>query len=471
MALNSVALVAETTAPLPLAGIDCAAAPLDDVPSERCRVGFVFFILLNGVLFLRPAETIPALRGWPIYLVVIVLCIAASAPALLARLQFRSLIAAPATICMLGFLVAIFLSNAVHGDLWTARYGAIDFSKTALYFFLLVALIDSPRRVRLFLITLVVFIVGISVLSILQYHGVVNIPGMETLELPDGEDEMGEGMILRRMIGPGIFSDPNDLSLIVVAGIVLCAHWLFDGERSLPARLCWLAPLATLGYTLALTKSRGGFVSLVAAASVFVCLRFNWRKSVPLLVVLLPLIFMLFGGRQTEIDLDDKEDSAMGRIELWRDAFEYFRESPVFGIGYSQYAERNNLVVHNSFMHCFSELGVFGATFFIGMYYLPLQVIRRNKSAKDAEQPSILHSRPCLLATLAGYGAGIFFLSRAYALPTYTIFGVATSYGNVLARQRGGAVPQWSAAVLRHLIVVTMVALIGMYIFLRLSPK
>ena len=50
-----------------------AAAP-------SCALGFVFFLLVNAVLFIRPAELVPSLEDLPVYELLIVTCLLLSLP-------------------------------------------------------------------------------------------------------------------------------------------------------------------------------------------------------------------------------------------------------------------------------------------------------------------------------------------------------------------------------------------------------
>src|ERR1700722_19398450 len=54
-------------------------------------LGFVLFILINATLFIRPAELLISLEGWPIYEVLIILCMLVSLPSLVAEMSLSSL--------------------------------------------------------------------------------------------------------------------------------------------------------------------------------------------------------------------------------------------------------------------------------------------------------------------------------------------------------------------------------------------
>src|SRR6516165_11011518 len=66
-----------------------------DGSALRSPFGFALFILLNAVLFIRPAEIVPDLLDLPIYEVLILSCVVVSLPAILERVRLSSLAAQP----------------------------------------------------------------------------------------------------------------------------------------------------------------------------------------------------------------------------------------------------------------------------------------------------------------------------------------------------------------------------------------
>src|SRR3954452_8179869 len=88
------------------------------VEAGTSGVAWLLFLLLNATLFMRPAEIVPQLEGWPIYNAIILCCLALALPQMLQRLQGRSLLADPITLCVFGILPAIVLSLLAQGDTW-----------------------------------------------------------------------------------------------------------------------------------------------------------------------------------------------------------------------------------------------------------------------------------------------------------------------------------------------------------------
>ena len=228
--------------------------------------GFFLFILLTAILFLRPHELVPDFGEPPIYNVIILACLAVSSSAVLRQLTSSSLSKDPIVACALCLLPSVVLSNLSHLRIAESIDSAIEFIKLLLYFLLVVALLDSFARLRRFLVWLCFFVVVVVSLALLHYYQVVTIPALEAYHERQWEmidEETGEAPVLARLQATGIYGNPNDLSRILVVGILLSLYFLGDRRLGLLRRL-WLLPIGLFGLGLHLTHSRGGLLSLFA---------------------------------------------------------------------------------------------------------------------------------------------------------------------------------------------------------------
>jgi O-antigen ligase len=429
--------------------------------------GFLLFMLLNATLFIRPAEIAEALHGSPIYLVLFVLCGAVALVPLLAQLSLEALRRWPITACVVGLLPVVVLSHAVQFHTWEARTYGFEFAKILLYYLLLVAVVDTPGRLRWFLFWLAGFTVVLAALALLQYYAVISIPALEVLKERATDPVNGDPVEVVRLRSTGIYNDPNDLCLILVVGIASALYGL-GSRRFGPARFLWLLPVGLFCFALMLTKSRGGFLALLAGLLVLFRSRFGWRKTIILTVVVVPVMVLLFGGRQTSIDLSSGESTGQARIQLWSEGLLLFRENPVSGIGYKVYADEVGLVAHNSYLHAFTELGVVGGTLFLGAFFLAFVSLHRlGRRPAAIRDPELRRLRPYLLAILAGYGVGILTLSRCYIEPTYMVLGLATVYGRLAARYRTVPTPCLDLKLCGRLVLVSGTVLVALYLFVR----
>src|SRR5215469_7728260 len=145
-------------------------------------LGFALFLLVNAALFIRPAEIASLFEGWPIYEVVILLCLLCSLSVVIPQLRWSSLKKNPVTMCILGLWLSIILSSLFHGDTWTARRGAGEFGKVVIYYLLLVGLVDSPQRLRTFLLTINLLVCAMAAICIANYHQIVHVSALTVLQ-------------------------------------------------------------------------------------------------------------------------------------------------------------------------------------------------------------------------------------------------------------------------------------------------
>src|SRR5258706_3521575 len=202
---------------------------------------YALFILVNASLFVRPAEIVPSLEGWPIYAVLATLALAVALPAVLAQLTLRSLLERPISACVVGLLAAVVLSHLSSFFIWGARTSGMEFFKVLLYYLLLVGVIDSIDRLRRFMGWIVVLAVIVTGLTVLQYHGLIDIAALAAVEHGRIDRDTREGSIVLRIVSTGIFNDPNDLCLLLVLAMAACVHG-FDDRPWGVLRICLVAP-------------------------------------------------------------------------------------------------------------------------------------------------------------------------------------------------------------------------------------
>jgi hypothetical protein len=346
-------------------------------PAGQGRIAFGLFLVLNAVLFIRPSEIFPALDALPIYNVVMVACVAAGFPLLFKQLSWAHLRTHPGVFCVVALLPAIVLSQVAHGDLWMARKGAMDFGRVVIYFLLLTGLVNTPARLSKLAVAVVIYIIAIAAIAELNYHGIVEVNGITTVDRrTDVDEDTGEFETVEQLYGPGIFNDPNDFSLILSTGMLFLIYFGVNA-RTWMRRVAIFAACAIPGYAFAMTRSRGGFLALATGLLVLAVSRFGWRRSIPVALLGLPIMLVLFGGRMTNINLGDEDDTARGRMLLWRDGFALLKGSPLLGIGYGTYADEVGYVAHNSFVHTATELGLLGGSLLRGAFFVHFSVVLR----------------------------------------------------------------------------------------------
>jgi len=434
---------------------------------------FALFILLNAVLFIRPSELVPDLAAVPIYEIVIIVCLSLTLPRIVSQLSLKSLASRPVSLFVVGVWVAVVFSMLFGMFYITgAKDAGMDFGKTVLYYLLLVAVVDSVTRLRQFLLALCILTALVCALAVADYHEIVDVAGISAVEEGYVDRETGELVIIPRLRATGIFQDPNDLAMLTVLGIA-CAGYAASVRRWRPQLpLLWTA-IGFFLYTLMLTHSRGGLLALVIAGTVLFQARYGWKRAIPLFVLALPLTLVLFAVRQTSFGDAVSGGTGQSRIQLWSGGLVLLRQSPLFGVGYGQYAEELRQVAHNSFVHAFSELGFFGGTLFLAAFVYPLWAMYRlgDRRHRELLPPALAGMRPYLLAAIAGYAGAMLSLSRNYIVPTYLVIGLSAVYLRLVQ----GDIPlrefRFDQRLARRMAFASVLFVAGTYAFVRVFAR
>jgi hypothetical protein len=428
-------------------------------------MSFALFVLVTGVLLVRPGEVVPALLGLPLYEFAILACAVAAWPRIASQLTPRALAAQPTTACVVLLLPAIILSHLGGAFLWGMQTSGVSFAKVVLYYLLLVASVNTPARLVRFQSWLVVLIAVLTGIALAQFHDLAEIPGLTTLQQREDDPETGEQIVIPRLQGTGIYNDPNDFCLVLVVGTLLCLAKMTD-KRQGAARLVWLLPLALFLYAVVLTKSRGGFLALLAGLTTLFWARYGLRKAVLLCCAALPVLFVLAAGRQAS--LSTGASTSQERILLWREALALFKQSPLWGVGQGTFEDHAELVAHNSFVHCFAELGMIGGTLFLGAFVCAAWQLKQFQGSAGRSSPGT-SGQAVILAVLVAYAVGLLSLSRAYVASTYLVVGLATT--SVRLAVPDLAVPRlrFGSALVARLALLGVLFLVLLSVFVRLA--
>src|SRR6266852_7044149 len=141
-------------------------------------LGFCLFLLVNAVLFIRPAEIIADLEGLPIYETVILAALLVAVPAMARQLAGGALISKPILTCVIGLCLAVVAHYVRIRVFWHIREEGCEFFKIVLYFLLMIANVTTVGRLRHFLYWLVAFIFALTVLALLNFYEVIDIASL-----------------------------------------------------------------------------------------------------------------------------------------------------------------------------------------------------------------------------------------------------------------------------------------------------
>ncbi len=456
-------------------------------------MSYILFLLATAALLVRPSELIPSLAGMPIYLMLTVSAMACNLPGLHNQVRLRTLFQQPVNLCVLGVMAAVPISLIMSMMyLGGAYHGLLFMLKAACYYLMLVSVINTPRRLRHFLMLVAISgttLVGASTLDFLAFkskwedNSDLPIQIEKDKLLPeeqrvlhhvvevDGYDLLGDVTYRFRMRGFGIFHDPNDVSLLIAVTVIICMYFLTDTRLSV-FRLLWLIPLGVLGYGYLCTQSRGGLLALTGGFVVWLTMRFGKKTAITIgcLGVLAAPVAL---GRAAKMDLSS--GSGQDRIQIWRDGLVQMKSSKLFfGIGQHQYEDVAGLVAHNSYIHAFVELGLFGGTLFFGCFFLSayaLYLIKR--SGLRIHDPELYRMLPYIAAILTAWCVGMASLSRCYDLSTYMIAGICATYINLAGFYRSYPFPivLLNRLTVQRWVVCSMGLLMSSFLFVRVFAR
>lgn len=378
-------------------------------------MGYFTLLAYVLVLFVRPQEWVPFMYGWRIQFVLMIVAGFVWLFMLISPREgkYRD---APQNWLMGGLFGAILLSHLGHGYAWGLQNAFSDFGKTVLLYFCVVTMVTTERRLRYLIITIAIG--GLF----LATHGILQ--GVTGYGFADARPLLQQKTV--RVIAFGIFSDPNDLALMLVSIMpFLLQRGLTKGTGFIRRafNLVLVIPLAVCIYY---TNSRGGWLGLGAMLTAVIFL--NYSKKVGIVLAVAGFLGMLALGPSRMGTVTAQESSAAGRIQAWGAGNRMLKQSPVWGRGYGMFDEASgiNMVAHNSYVHCWSELGLLGYFFWLALLLTSLKdgwaltKIRPTDPA-IAEWPAYAKAS---VASLVGYMSSAVFLSRTYIVPLYLFLAI-----------------------------------------------
>ncbi len=370
---------------------------------------FILLVIYLILYYIRPAEWVPGIIGSPILMVVGVISILYLGFGVISR-RFNNVINGHTERMMFGYFAAMVLSHLSHFYIGGAINSLNFFLPTITGFFLIICYIDSPKRLKFFLLLLITLTTLLAYEGWLQHstgfsHGGLG-PHIENKELLDGQI-----IQLPRIRWYGVFNDPNDLGLALLLVVPFLLDMLLNRRFILPVLSLPLV-ISAIYYT----NSRGTVLAAIVAIGSYFVIRHRSLFSAMVGVALALLLFLFGPSRMSTIS--SSEASAYGRIEAWYEAYQMFKDSPLFGVGQGMFTDFHFLTAHNSFVLVMAELGFVGLFFFSGLFYFPYHWLWKNILKNGGIQLSRndIGLVSAAYASLTGMLAAMFFLSRAYVL-------------------------------------------------------
>jgi O-antigen ligase len=437
------------------------------VVRERYDSDYLFMLAFTWLLFFRPQDHVPGLAALHLAELTAIGGLAAMA---VRRLSSGQTIAhvngEVVAVIALGAVIVLTLPFSIWPGGSLTVFSDI-YVKIILIFALMMSTITSPRRVRQMTWIMIVASGYIASRAVIDYLRGVNLI---------------EGNRVRGAVG-GMFENPNDLALNLVTFLAPTLFIIFQDKKA-SRRLFACALAAAMLAAIVCTKSRSGFLGLIAMAAVVL---YYMAKKKPAIVVgvlltgcmALPVMPSSFWDRMDSIVNADEDTSGSraARLRLIDQGIEVFLENPVTGIGAGQFQNYNApgmiekwRVTHNVWLQVAADLGVFGLMIFAFMVLRaytssfaalrmlrsapkprpvragppaasnPPSVVRQAQYQVTAEERSILEiNAKGMIAAIVGWTICSLFASVAFNWTFYYVFALAVAGRDILLTRRVAA--------------------------------
>ena len=387
-------------------------------------MGFLLTLIYAALSHLSPAEMFPSLADSRIMLWLAVIAVAASLPAIVTgKFPFR----APQIYLMFGLIVAIPLSRIAHLWFGGAFPAFENFLISGVIFYLVAANVTTMFRLRIFMIVFLGVCLFLLYRSVVAYHTGDMESGLLLQQAFGYNPATGEyaGSLIR-IRALGFLEDPNDFSQVLLTVLPFLGLAWRPG-RKVRNFLLVVAPASFILYGVYLTHSRGAVVGLGIIVLVILSQRLGKTRSIIVAVLLVALMMSPFGGGR---DNSISEADTASRLILWGSGISMLMSYPLFGVGYGGFTEHADLTAHNSFVLCFSELGLVGYFFWLGLIVYTITDL--NAVIRALEQGGTNSERlryaKVLRASLFAFLMTSWFLSRTYTVTLYLILGMVVAF-------------------------------------------
>lgn len=262
------------------------------------------------------------------------------------------------------------------------RDNVTPFAKALVFLFFTALVIDTDKRLKLFL-GVFVFCQVFRVIEPLTMHITQGYWGSET--------HLGGGEFADRLAGaPADVINPNELGFVIVTAIPFLHYLLWPlGWKS---KGLYLALIPMLLYALILTMSRGAFLALLVVA--FFVFKESRHKMflvfVGIFVIAAAVNIMTPAQKDRYLSLIDQENTAggasvEGRLGGMLGEIKLGFTRPVVGHGLGTTSEAkwhkwgSTKASHNLYGELLIELGIIGAILFIRFLYFIYQRFKQNR--------------------------------------------------------------------------------------------
>ncbi len=148
------------------------------------------------------------------------------------------------------------------------------------------------------------------------------------------------------------------------------------------------------------------------------------------------------------------------------------KASPLFGVGKGMYGDfsEHGLVAHNSFVHCWAELGLFGYFFWLGMVIASAKdgwALSKAQPVGEDDAAELSRLGRAGFAGLAGFMAAAMFLSRTYVAPLYILFALLAALRQIYEANCGPLQAAFQPRDWKLVLAAELVSIPALYVAVR----
>lgn len=253
--------------------------------------------------------------------------------------------------------------------------------------------------------------------------------------------------------GPGgLLADNNDFALALVMAVPMQFH-LAMSEKKEVLRKVFLYAVPLTMVTVALTHSRGGFLSLCGACGVLIWRSKNRAAGITCAIVA-AVFLVLFGPssfkeRIGTLQNVEQDSSANARFRSWAVAVRMAVDNPWLGVGLDNFRQRyleyqprptakerageDIYVAHNAYLQIWAETGTLSLLLYLALIFMSFRTCWRvRKEAKKRYYASWMINYSIMFeASMTGFCIGSTFLNRAHFDLVYHLFAIVAVFDKV----------------------------------------
>lgn len=419
-------------------------------------MAFVFALLYVMLHLLSPADIYPALAPYRIILALAVVTIIFSIPALLRSPLLRTI---PTQLLLVSaFFVWVAMSLVPHGWIGSIRFTVTSLTPNFIIYYIAIVQFDKPFKLRILRFGLVLVALYILAMAVSQLPE-ARATNQQTPYVMAGDIELSTTEA--RIRGLGILHDPNFYGQFLL--LILPLLFVSNMQGGMGVGYLISVPIALLLLVgIYLTNSRGSQLGLILVIG-FVLWKKYRKLGAAMAVFLGPVAILAINATRTRTI---SVAGGVDRLALWSDGLGMFKHSPLWGIGYYEFTNREILTAHNSYLLCLTEVGLIGYFLWLSILIVTIIQLRRVPAAIGAVNPVLARWAEAIKLSLYGYLFTSFFLSRTYDMPLYLLLGmaggvIAASGGEEKFSLQGSRWPVWAGglSIVTVVVIYTLVRL------------